>query len=923
MKLVKRDPTRGYIDTMLHVPKSLINVDGVKRALEFELPDRNTIGCLRLWEESEHHLVVPRAFWKPEELTFECVDCRPQFYERTGVVSKVHLDYKPGPGGILQPTGKTIQRDAIGALLLAMGGTLQLACGKGKAQPVDTPVLTPAGWRPIGGLRTGDLVIGASGKPVHVTGVYPQGKLRTYRVVMDDGTCTKCCNDHLWLTQTPSDRRKGIPGVVRTTREIQKTLTTKAGANHSIPRVGEIEFDGPPSLYDAWVLGVYLGDGHSAVYNGARRIQIDKGNRALHNKLLKALKRAGDAADLLPATARNKNLTTMVRFARDAKSPLWDALTRYGLVGVDSLHKFIPKPLLLAKVKDRWALLDGLLVTDGSITSCGRTYSTSSKQLAEDVTCLARSLGCRVHQERRQTYYTYKGEKKAGAPSVRLHITHPRWGNGRYTRQYIKQVSYAGTAECVCISVLAADSLYVTENFIVTHNTVVALHLAALMQVPVLIAVDNTHLLHQWMQEIERHLEVPGGVGLIQGSTKDWNKSVVMATYQTLANWADSMPEACRRKFGLSIWDEGHHVNAPTFSKSAPLFYGYRLALTATPDRTDGTQVICQHHMGDIIFKDVVQDHPPKIVFKWTGFKPDMEDPTTKAAILDTTGEVHLGKLAGYFGSNRTRMTTVVIPEVQRLTGMGHKVIVLSYSVDEVINLMTLWTAKDPNTPLYTDLPYPAPEEVGEALQPLQLSSAYVKKVTATLKEIRRNLALTKSLPQNKREAFTAREEKYQQMLDQYEVWKKTEKEYRRRQRAFLLELLGKKSDAGLFTEAVKPADRMRMLAERQVIFAIMKYGREGLDDKKLSAIVVCEPMSDKNVLQQVMGRPRDKHNSELVFLEDNVGPLIGQCMKLRRHLRDWPVDEGGPFKYLQVDHPSLSRRQGSTVGIRTPRTGG
>lgn len=585
MKLVKRNPNKGYIDTMLHVPKSLINVNGVKSALEFELSDRKSIGCLRLWEESEHHLVVPRAFWKPEELPFECVDCRPKYYERTGVVSKINLDYKLGPGGLLQPTGKRIQRDAIAALLLATGGTLQLACGKGK--------------------------------------------------------------------------------------------------------------------------------------------------------------------------------------------------------------------------------------------------------------------------------------------------------------------------------------------------TVVALHFAALLQVPTLIAVDNTHLLHQWMKEIERHLEVPGGVGLIQGPIRNWDRSIVMATYHTLANWAETMPEECRRKYGLIIWDEGHHVNAPTFSKSAALFYGYRLALTATPDRTDGTQVVCQHHVGDIIFKDVVQDHPPKIVFKWTGFHPDLKDAATRAAICDKTGELHLGKLAGYFGAHRQRMTTIVLPEVRRLVDMGHKVIVLSYSVDEVINLMTLWTAQDDNAPLYTDIPYPTAADVGEVLEPVELKSAYVKKLMNTLRDIRRHLALTKSLPQNKRAAFTERERKYQQLLDRYEVWKKTEKELRRRQKDFLVDLLRKKSSAGLFTEAVKPEERLRMLAERQVIFAIMKYGREGLDDKKLSAIVVCEPMSDRNVLQQVMGRPRDKHNSELVFLEDDIGPLIGQCQKLRRHLRDWPTDEGGPFRYQLVDHPSLTRRLGGAGGIRTPRTGG
>ena len=37
--------------------------------------------------------------------------------------------------------------------------------------------------------------------------------------------------------------------------------------------------------------------------------------------------------------------------------------------------------------------------------------------------------------------------------------------------RFIHAIEPAGRAECVCISVGAADSLYVTENFLVTHNT--------------------------------------------------------------------------------------------------------------------------------------------------------------------------------------------------------------------------------------------------------------------------------------------------------------------------------------------------------------------------------------------------------------------------------------------------------------------
>ncbi len=573
MKLIKRNPDLGYLDTNLWVPKKLLNVEGVKRALEFELNDRESIRVLRLWEEAEHHLIVPRAFWKPGELAFDCIDCRPTHYARTGIESKIKLDHKP-VGGVLKPTGDTVQADAMEALLASTGGILQLACGKGKS--------------------------------------------------------------------------------------------------------------------------------------------------------------------------------------------------------------------------------------------------------------------------------------------------------------------------------------------------VEALYLAYKLQVPTLILVDNTHLLKQWQAEIALHLKVPGGVGLIQGQSRDWKHGIVMATYHSVANWSETMPEEVRRWFGLIVWDEGHHVSAPTFSKSAPLFYGYRLALTATPYRSDGMHVICQHHIGDVIFKDLIQKSPPKIYFKWTGFELDLEDKKTLHEICDKNGEVHLGKLAGHFGASRRRLNTVVIPEVKTLVDAGHKVIVLSNSVDEVINLHAIWTTGDPNVELYTDIPYPTPADVGETLEPCELKKDQIARAQRFIKDIKKNLSNNPNMQPSKREVAEDRLQKYEELLAQYEVWKKVEKELRRRQRAYLKDLLAMNSTSGIFTEAVEPAERFEMLRSRQVIFAIMKYGREGLDDKKLSAVLVSEPISDRNTLQQIMGRPRDKSNSVLIFLEDNVGSLIGQCQKLRKHLRDWPLDEGGPFRYEQPNHPAIARRQGN-----------
>src|SRR5207249_5189046 len=43
-------------------------------------------------------------------------------------------------------------------------------------------------------------------------------------------------------------------------------------------------------------------------------------------------------------------------------------------------------------------------------------------------------------------------------------------GGGR-PRRFIDSIEPAGEAETVCIQVAAADSLYVTDDFLVTHNT--------------------------------------------------------------------------------------------------------------------------------------------------------------------------------------------------------------------------------------------------------------------------------------------------------------------------------------------------------------------------------------------------------------------------------------------------------------------
>ena len=97
-----------------------------------------------------------------------------------------------------------------------------------------------------------------------------------------------------------------------------------------------------------------------------------------------------------------------------------------------------------------------------------------------------------------------------------------------------------------------------------------------------------------------------------------------------------------------------------------------------------------------------------------------------------------------------------------------------------------------------------------------------------------------------------------------------------------------------------------------EMLFAITKYGREGLDAPDLDTVITCEPISSKNNIQQFMGRVLrvrpGKKSPMVIFLEDNIGIIIGMCRKIRNLLKEWPVEDGGPYRFVMEDYPRQIR---------------
>jgi superfamily II DNA or RNA helicase len=567
MKLLVRKPDVGYLEAGLWVPKSAINTEGTKNALTFQFFEREKVILLQLYRETEHHLILPREFWGPQDYAFPVIDCRPQRYERVVINSRVKLDHRL-EGGKLIPTGKTVQQEAMNALLKSRGGILQLSCGSGK--------------------------------------------------------------------------------------------------------------------------------------------------------------------------------------------------------------------------------------------------------------------------------------------------------------------------------------------------TVVALDFAARRQFPTLIIVDTTELMRQWREEIEAHLEVPDGVGLIQGDVFDWKKPIVLATYHTLANLAHLLPEEVRRWFGTIIWDEAHHISAPTFSRSADLFYGLRLGLTATPEREDGYHVVYNFHIGPIIYKNLSQELTPKIFFIWTGMGLDISDPRVQAAARDRNGELHIGKIAGFLGSWPQRID-FALDQIRQAVANDRKVLFLSKSVDALVNLLAAWNNRQ--QPLVSDIPFPTEADVGEVAHPAPLDPRTMKNVMKQLHVTIAKIATASTTAHNHiaLQGETLKKQQLELLLEGHRVYKKCEALWNKQRADYLKVLLKQPSTAGLMIYKVKPEARAKMLRDKQVTFAIMKYGKEGLNERALDTIIVNEPLSSRNALQQLMGRVLRKKDGKqepvVVFLEDDIGPFIGMCKKLKSHLADWPAEQNGPLSYQNIGH--------------------
>lgn len=354
--------------------------------------------------------------------------------------------------------------------------------GIGKAIHSWMMVDTPDGRRRWGDIKAGDLLWGTDGRPVRVVDVPFEGKAPCYRVSFDDGSSTIVSSGHLWTVRGRAQRRADRAGGATMQWVTMETIDIlKAGVKRpngaalarqwEVPPYEAVQYPEADLPINPYVLGLLLGDGHMA---SATVVTSGEG----------IMEHVGDVGVSVSMRFEPSNA-----FGFYVKGVLRD-IEALGLSDTLAPTKFIPDVYKYAGGEQRKELLRGLIDTDGEVNKNGTVgYSTASKQLADDIVWLARSLGCkaRIQPTVKRPTYTHKGEKKEGRPSYRLTITYPdSFGRvcyvkhkaervkpvgRRYLTRWIDSIEYVGEEECKCVSVDRLDGLFLANDFIVTHNS--------------------------------------------------------------------------------------------------------------------------------------------------------------------------------------------------------------------------------------------------------------------------------------------------------------------------------------------------------------------------------------------------------------------------------------------------------------------
>lgn len=634
-------------------------------------PVTNALGItapsFKVWRKAPEGLLAPR-YYGLDKFGPPTTDTRPLCASAPGInfIGKLRVS--------------TRQPEAFEAGLNAFsemgGGVLSLPCGYGKCLGKDTPVMMFDGTvRKVQDIRSGELIMGDDSTPRNVLSTCT-GTEQLYKIVPTKGDPYIVNESHILSLKYVQRRNKKYGQVLDI--PVLDYINASSDFRHNEVRGYRVPISFPEKKVplDPYMFGYWLGDGSS------RAARITSQDSAVLHYFHRNLGKYGAYLDHISKYDYSIKSSNVNYF--------YKTLKEIGVIG----NKHIPHIYKCNSREVGLQVLAGLLDSDGSAIRGGWDFCQKNETLFDDVMFLARSLGFACYKQVCEKTCT----NAPGGPKTGTYFRCSISGSGvedvpcKVPRKKIEPREQIKNVLNVGIKVeklevgeyfgfeIDGNHRFVLGDFTVTHNTTVALALAAHLKVRAMIVVHKEFLANQWIDKIKEFC--PGAsIGRVQGDLFDIEKDFVVAMIQTMSQ--REFIETAFDSIGLLIVDEAHHIGAPAFSQFMfKICPKYTLGLTATPERKDGLTRLLYWFLGPEFFRiERTAQKSTSVVtvpYMCAAFKES--PPLTRFGQLNMAGMINV--LVDIDERN-----TLILRETEKVLKDKRRVLILSDRRDHCLNL--------------------------------------------------------------------------------------------------------------------------------------------------------------------------------------------------------------------------------------------
>ena len=383
---------------------------------------------------------------------------------------------------LLLPWQEQIVRDLFGIVKengkrQFLTAYIEIPKKNGKQLALDTPIPTPEGWKTMADLKVGDRVFDEQGKPCHVVAKSPVDDTeQAYELVFRDGGRIVAGERHLWdveYTHGKTREKQWTTGeIYRRTKQYRE----KSKDNRSLIRIPVNQLLHLPERnlpLDPYLYGYWLGNG------SATKPEITVRDSDVE-----------DLIPLIPYPLHNRYPQT----CGGSEILVYKALK--SILVKNFRDKVIRPEYLRASETQRWALLQGLMDSDGCIgTRKGQgVYVSTIQELVESVQELLWSLGIknamtscpstRYGKPTGETLYQIRFTAFTDQPVSKLHRKsirrREREKKTRSCFHYLKEIKpLDDKVPMQCIQVDSPSHCYLAGRTMVkTHNSELAAAIA-------------------------------------------------------------------------------------------------------------------------------------------------------------------------------------------------------------------------------------------------------------------------------------------------------------------------------------------------------------------------------------------------------------------------------------------------------------